>query len=156
MHVFTHCAWALKTCQKFKDSPPRPSFFKSNPQANFVNSPTKLAGMPTVPPPPPPPPYKPTLPPASALPDVLRPSEDGPQQHSTFFQSRGDYTNMKMAPFFALSNFFPAAPKIQNILARKFSLLKILKRKRPPFYTFPLGNRYDPRHQKNVALIPIF
>ena len=74
-----------------KDVPtvPRPSFFKPN-NNSYQNSPNKM-----VPPPPPPPPYKPSpssqRPPfQGALPDVLsRPNEN---HHSTFLQSRGDYT----------------------------------------------------------------
>ena len=83
LYLFTYNNKDVPTSQ-----PPRPSFFKPN--NSYQNSPNKM-----VPPPPPPPPYKPSpssqRPPfQGALPDVLsRPNEN---HHSTFLQSRGDYT----------------------------------------------------------------
>ena len=107
----------FEQCLFWKDSvptPPRPSFFKNNtssPTYVALNSPKMSSGGVTgvpppggVPPPPPPPPsFKPSQQlqrpvPLPALPDVLRPSEDQgqqPPQHSTFFQSRGDYIKNK-------------------------------------------------------------
>ena len=88
---------------------PRPSYpFKNNTSAASptyvaLNSPkmSSVGGIGVggtlppggVPPPPPPPPsyQQQRVGPLPALPDVLRPSEDQ-SQHSTFFQSRGDYT----------------------------------------------------------------
>ena len=88
---------------------PRPSYpFKNNTSAASptyvaLNSPkmSSVGGVGVggslppggVPPPPPPTPsyQQQRVGPLPALPDVLRPSEDQ-SQHSTFFQSRGDYT----------------------------------------------------------------
>ena len=118
---------------KKKDSvptQPRPSYpFKNNTSAASptyvaLNSPkmSSVGGVGVggslppggVPPPPPPPPsyQQQRVGPLPALPDVLRPSEDQ-SQHSTFFQSRGDYTQNKKqiggilwVLFFKFSRFF--------------------------------------------------
>ena len=90
-------------------TPPRPNFFKGTAVA-----PANTSSTPPVPPardspkitpggggiiPPPPPPYKPSVAPRTGalpqLPNFLRASDDSMGQngaHSTFFQSRGDYT----------------------------------------------------------------
>ena len=98
-------------------TPPRPSFFKNNtssPTYIALNSPKMSSvggGTPGgIPPPPPPPPYKPSQQqqrpvPLPSLPDVLRPSEDQ-QQHSTFFQSRGDYTHKTKNKLVAFCGFY--------------------------------------------------
>ena len=88
--------------------PARPNFFKGT-----AATPANSSSTPPVPPardspkitpgggiiPPPPPPYKPSVAPRTGalpqLPNFLRASDDSMGQngaHSTFFQSRGDYT----------------------------------------------------------------
>ena len=107
-------------------TPPRPVFLMNNSNSNsstiyVARDSPKLRGMI----PPPPPPYKPSQQqqrpvPLPALPIVLRANED----HTTFFQSRGDYNYTLKALFhpelFEWA-FFPALLQSAILFASKSS-----------------------------------